>query len=337
MTLHELIHRHEFDTLVPDLVDIDPDNVPSNLFAFKEAFDDLRRMTPGDAHGEQIVVSTVVDTDDDGSELDRYLHADHCEGDAWDSCLAKEVIYGTAIGEEKALARIFWHMTFWGFTPEHEGFRDDTPQNKYERQAEALRRRQFLNYAKDIANPFEVEHLCLSDEGWKEYFRRESHRNRAKRMRDARQERSIARLERKGKVQRLIDYLHAAHTKYYSADSFDYLFETDEITLFDFYSRTITVESRAQYIADNISQYFHEDLSRYSNVEMVITFSKKKLKTSVEELRTLCKAIFPLTGLVLDDNGNTVSGYSPDKAIRIHFKTEPSLSHDLHIRLICSR
>ena len=337
MTLHELIHRHEFDTLVPDLVDVDPDNVPSNLFAFKEAFDDLRRMTPGDAHGEQIVVSTVVDTDDDGSELDRYLHADHCEGDAWDSCLAKEVIYGTAIGEEKALARILWHMTFWGFTPEHEGFRDDTPQNKYERQAEALRRRQFLNYAKDIANPFEVEHLCLSDEGWKEYFRRESHRNRAKRMRDARQERSIARLERKGKVQRLIDYLHAAHTEYYSADYFDYLFETEEITLFDFYSRTIDVESRAQYIADNISQYFHEDLSGYSNVEMVISSSKRKLKPSVKELRTLCKAVFPLTGLVLDDKGNSIAGYSPDKAIRIHPNTEPSLGHDFHIRLICSR
>lgn len=337
MTLHELIHRHEFDALVPYLVDIDPENIPTNLYAFKEAFDDLRRMTPSDADGEQIVVSTVVDTDDDGNELDRYIHASHCEGDAWDSCLAKEVIFGTAIGEVKALARILWHMTFWGFTPELEGFRDDTPRNKYERQAAALRRRQFLNYAKGIADPFEHERLCLTAEGWKEYRRRESHRNRAKRMRDARQERSIARLERKGKVQRLIDYLHAAHTKYYSADYFDYLFETDEITLFDFYSRTITVESRAQYIADNISQYFHEDLSIYSNVEMVITFSKNKLKTSVEELRTLCKAIFPLTGLVLDDNGNTVSGYSPDKAIRIHFKTEPSLGHDLHIRLICSR
>lgn len=337
MTLHELIHRHEFDALVPYLVDIDPENVPTNLYAFKEAFDDLRRMTPGDADGEQIVVSTVVDTDDDGNELDRYIHAAHCEGDAWDSCLAKEVIFGTAIGEVKALARILWHMTFWGFTPELEGFRDDTPRNKYERQAAALRRRQFLNYAKGIADPFERERLCLTAEGWKEYRRRESHRNRAKRMRDARQERSIARLERKGKVQRLIDYLHAAHTKYYSADYFDYLFETDEITLFDFYSRTITVESRAQYIADNISQYFREDLSIYSNVEMVITFSKNKLKTSVEELRTLCKAIFPLTGLVLDDNGHTVSGYSPDKAIRIHFKTEPSLGHDLHIRLICSR
>ena len=117
---------------------IDPENVPHNLYAFKEAFDDLRRRSPGDSGGEQIVVTTHVDTDNDGNELEQYLHASHCEGAAWDACLAKDVIFGSAIGEEKALAQILWHMTFWGFTPGHEGFRDDTPSNIFERKQRNL-------------------------------------------------------------------------------------------------------------------------------------------------------------------------------------------------------
>lgn len=277
MTLHELIHRHEFDAIVPELVSIDPENVPSNLYAFKEAFDDLRRMTPGDAEGEQIEITTVVDTDEDGKELDRYIHASHCEGDAWNTCLAKEVIVGTVIGEEKALARILWHMTFWGFTPEHEGFRDDTPSNKYERQAEALRRRQFLNYARGIADSFELEHLCLSSEGWKEYYRRESHRNRAKRMRDARQERSIARLERKGKVQNLIDRILSGTYPDIDHADLKYLFDTSVICEFDFYSRTPTDEGRIAYIVDNLEMYFcPDDLKDYKRFEAFVEYPSCK-------------------------------------------------------------
>ena len=42
MTLYELIRNHEFDSIVPHLTVIDPENVPRNLYAFKEAFDNLR-------------------------------------------------------------------------------------------------------------------------------------------------------------------------------------------------------------------------------------------------------------------------------------------------------
>lgn len=80
MILKDLILKYEFDTIVPDLTGIE-EPVKSNLYAFKEAFDTLRRMTPGDAGGEQIVVSEHVETDDDGSEMERYLHASNCEGE----------------------------------------------------------------------------------------------------------------------------------------------------------------------------------------------------------------------------------------------------------------
>ena len=70
MTLHELIHRHGFDAIIPNLVAIDPGNISGNLYVFREAFDELRRMTPGNAEGKQIVITTEVDTDKNGNEVD---------------------------------------------------------------------------------------------------------------------------------------------------------------------------------------------------------------------------------------------------------------------------
>ena len=59
MTLYELIHKHDFETVIPHLAAISPANIPSNLFAFKEAFDELRRMKPGNAEGKQIVITKL--------------------------------------------------------------------------------------------------------------------------------------------------------------------------------------------------------------------------------------------------------------------------------------
>ena len=56
MIIKELIQKYEFDAIVPDLISID-DPVQDNLYAFKEAFDEPRRMVPEDAAGKQISVT----------------------------------------------------------------------------------------------------------------------------------------------------------------------------------------------------------------------------------------------------------------------------------------
>lgn len=207
MTLKDLILKYEFDAIVPDLIEIESP-VKDNLYAFKEAFDTLRRMPPGDAGGEQIVVSLVVETEEDGTVTERYLHASNCEGDFWESSLAKEVIIEADITDIRALAYILWHITFYGFTPEHEGFRHYETKNEYERKVSLLGYHQFCNYAriKRKKNPTNRDLLCsLSMKEWDIYHARKAHRNRAKRMRDARQDRQIEKYERMGKIQRLID------------------------------------------------------------------------------------------------------------------------------------
>ena len=75
MTLKELLLKYEFDTVVPDLLTVD-EPIKDNLYAFKEAFDTLRRMVPGDAQGEQIVVSLEVETEEDGAEIEYLFSGD---------------------------------------------------------------------------------------------------------------------------------------------------------------------------------------------------------------------------------------------------------------------
>lgn len=326
MTLKDLILKYEFDTVVPDLLTVD-EPIKDNLYAFKEAFDTLRRMAPGDAGGEQIFVSLEVETEEDGTEIERYLYASNCEGDLWDSSLAKEVVIEADITEIRALAQILWHITFFGFTPEHEGYRRHENKNEFERKASLLRYHQFCNYAriKPKKNPTDWELRCsLSLDDWDIYHAREAHRNRAKRMRDARQDRQIAKYERMGKIQRLIDSIVATSWDSDYAD-YKYLFDTKELRVFEFYSRTTSKEARAQYIVDNFVKYFNEDLTQYKRTDMVIS-SEEEHGVTFLELQALRDAIFPRVGEV----------NSEEPGFIVHFAADPALGDDLKVLLICS-
>lgn len=308
------------------------------MYAFKEAFDTLRRMPPGDAGGEQIVVSLVVETEDDGTVTERYLHASNCEGDFWESSLAKEVVIEADVTEIRALAQILWHITFYGFTPEHEGFRHYESKNEYERKASLLGYHQFCNYArvKRKKNPNNRDLLCsLSMKGWDIYHARKAHRNRAKRMRDARQDRQIEKYERMGKIQRLIDSIVTTSWDSDYAD-YKYLFDTKEIRVFEFYSRTTSKETRAQYIVDNSVKYFNEDLSQYKRTDMVIS-SREEHGVTFDEMYSLCAAIYPRTGLIPDKEEHPAHPAPLRPRYHVHFATDPDLGEDLYVQLICSR
>lgn len=339
MTLKELLLKYEFDTVVPDLLTID-EPIRDNFYAFKEAFDTLRRMAPGDADGEQIVVSLEVETEEDGTEIERYLYASNCGGYLWKSSLAKEVVIEADITEIRALAQILWHITFFGFTPERDGYRRYEIENEYERKASLLRYHQFCNYAriKCKQNPTDRELRCLlsSMDEWGTYHAREAHRNRAKRMRDARQERQIAKYERLGRIQSLIDSIVSNSWDSGYAD-YKYLFDTKEICVFEFYSRTTSKENRAQYIVDNFVKYFNEDLTQYKRTDMVIS-SGEEDGVTFNEMHSLCTAIYSCICLILDEEGHPIDHSIPHKPeCHVHFASDPDLDDDLYVRLICSR
>ena len=290
-TLKDLLLKYEFDTLVPDLILTDKP-AKDNLYAFKEAFDELRRMEPGDPHGEEIVVDIEVETDDDSNEIERYLHASHCEGDFWEASLAKEVVIKADVSETRALAQILWHMTFYGFSSEERTIWDDVPHNRYDRKAALLKYRQHCNYTriKCKRHPTEDDLRCgLSLDGWKIYEKREAHRNRAKRMRDARQDRAIAKYERMGKVKRTINEL-SEMVPTLTQGALDYLFDTVEICQLPFFSRTSNEEGRGEYIVELLTKYFNRDLSGYRRAEIVFASSSSN-PVSESEVALISKGL----------------------------------------------
>lgn len=239
MTLKDHILSTPFDALVPQLTKIDSP-VRENLYAFKEAYNILRRMKPAGPQEESILVTIQEDDKDDPhAPLEQRIYAQHCGGDFWKNDLAKEVVIEDGIPTPVALAEILWEMTFYGFDPY---LQEEFPLNRFEKKAEELENRQFDNYA------------------------------RAKRMRDARQERAIKRYERLGKIEKAIGRILAC-TSNVSHEDLDYLFDTKVICEYEFFSRVAAGEDRAAYIRDNLSKYFHCDLSTYTRAEILLCAS----------------------------------------------------------------
>lgn len=271
MTLNDHILSTPFDALVPQLIKIDSP-VRENLYAFKEAYDILRRMKPAGQQEESILV-TIHDPDGDApnTPLEQRIHAQHCGGDSWENNLAKEVVIEDCIPTNLALAEILWEMTFYGFDPYPL---EEIPLNRYEKKAEELENRQFDNYARSKRGVLRghLTEYALTPKEWEVYEHRFEHKNRAKRMRDARQERAIKRYKRLGKIEKAIGRILAC-TSDVSHENLDYLFDAKAVCEYEFFSRVASGEDRAAYIRDNLSQYFPCDLSAYTRAEILLCAS----------------------------------------------------------------
>jgi hypothetical protein len=280
MTLREYILPTPFDALVPELIKID-EPVRDNIYAFKEAYDILRRMKPTEPQEEFILV-TIHEPDEDGPDLplEQRIHAQHCGGDFWENDLAKTVVIEDGVPTILALAEILWEMTFYGFDPYPL---EEIPINRYEKKAEELDHRQFDNYARSKRGVLRghLTEYALTTEEWEVYEHRFEHKNRAKRMRDARQERAIKHYERLGKIEKAIGRILAC-TSDVSHEDLDYLFNAKDICEYEFFSRVAAGEDRAGYIRDNLSQYFHCDLSAYTRAEILLCASTAYPLSSLE-------------------------------------------------------
>ena len=295
MTLKDHVLSTSFDTLVPELIKLD-DPVRENLYAFKESYDILRRTAPAGLQEKAIHV-TILGPDEEDPEMpmECQISAEHCGGDFWENNLAKEVVVEEGISTPRALAEILWEMTYYGFDPYP---REDIPLNRYEKKAEELEHRQFDNYARAKRGVVhgQITKYALSLEGWVIYERRFAHRNRAKRMRDARQERAIKRYERLGKVEKAITRILNC-TRALSHADLDYLFETKTICEYEFFSRSAAGEDRAAYICDNLSRFFLCDLSSYTRAEILLCSSADQPLTGyeVEAVRSALLNILPMS------------------------------------------
>ena len=114
MILQDVIKRCDFKNIAPIIKEHYPKEAV-NMYKFKEAFDCLRHMEPKrnpESSFQQIEIGLFYDE----YEKKDYIHAMSCEGDFWESNLAKEIVVSEklTLSDDEIVARCLWHMTFFG-------------------------------------------------------------------------------------------------------------------------------------------------------------------------------------------------------------------------------
>lgn len=137
-------------------------------------------------------------------------------------------------------------------------------------------------------------------------------------MRDARQKRSIARLDRAGKVKAVIDRFPAK-----DHEDFEYLFNTHQILELTFTSHVQTAGERISYIADLLTNYFRGDLSGYTHYEALFTTSPEHpvVKDEFGAIKYLLGSLYDSPKIV---------------QMRCHTSTDQNLGPNLKLYLVLS-
>ena len=136
MTLKELVMKVEFDNLRPYLEKFEPEHL-DNIYAFREAYDILRRMTPAKNGQHEIHVSWS------GGEMEgekKWISVHPMHEVSWEEDLAADVVVADDIHltDEELAMHCLWEITYWGFSPEEQletferKFNYHKPVNKYE-------------------------------------------------------------------------------------------------------------------------------------------------------------------------------------------------------------
>ena len=316
MKLYDLLSRVTFDDLIPTLntLIIKENQLPY----FKMAFDELRMMAP-------IVSDDIIDVQLDES----YIYVDGCQ-DRWSNVLGKNITLDDELklADQVLAAHILWEITFFGFGDEEMkanigrdyGDESHTPDNIYRRKIQNIEHRQWKNYSRgaqwENINGRKVISCMIA----REAFRRQEKRNRAKRMRDARQERQMARLRKLAVREEGI--CKAVATGCISREHVEYIMNVQYGDEHTYSSRTNTSEDRAQYIIELIDKYSDIDFLKYDSITAIATTSPGYPFS--EEQKTLLQDYF--------------SSKQRFKRMQIVFGSDPSIKpHQLTLLMIVSK
>lgn len=316
MKLYELLSRVTFDDLVPTLntLIIKENQLPY----FKMAFDELRMMAP-------TIDEDYIDVD----STDSYIIVEGCQ-DSWADVLGKNIRLEKELplADQVLAAHILWEITFFGFSEEEMkanigrdyGDESHTPDNIYRRKIQNIKDRQWKNYSRGAKWEISEGQKFISYDIVMEVFKRREKRNRAKRMRDARQERQMARLRKLAVREEGI--CKAVATGCMSREQVKYIMNVQYGDEHTYSSRTNTSEDRAQYIIELIDKYSDIYFSKYDSITAIATTSPG-YPFSKEE-KTLLQDYF--------------SSKQRFKRMQIVFGSDPSVnSHQMTLLMIVSK
>ena len=113
MTLKELLNSCDFKEIAPFIVKNYPEH-EYMLTDYKMAFDILRNMKP-EINPDHNIKEIKIEWGYDGSK--KYISVYSCEGDYWQSSLAKEIIVSEelTLSDHEIAAHCLWSLTSYGF------------------------------------------------------------------------------------------------------------------------------------------------------------------------------------------------------------------------------
>ena len=113
MTLKELLNSCDFKEIAPFIVKNYPEH-EYMLTDYKMAFDILRNMKP-EINPDHNIKEIKIEWGYDGSK--KYISVYSCEGDYWQSSLAKEIMVSDelTLSDHEIAAHCLWSLTFYGF------------------------------------------------------------------------------------------------------------------------------------------------------------------------------------------------------------------------------
>ncbi len=299
MTLKELLCKVDFDSLAPFIEKTEGRHLDS-IYAYREAYDILRYMKPSENFKGEVRVEWSGEEYGD----EQWIGVFHLDGDYWEDALAKEIVIGDNVDLpiEEIAAKCLWEITFYGFTPELEGFesiRGRKPRNKYDVMLDRLEESEWRH---QTPKKYRSRHdgMRLIDAKWSMRDLYNSRMNRPKRMREHRQEKREKYLKSMSRRENNILDLTAEGSSFTRAD-LDFVLTVKHGVRYDFRSVTgpylrpgsnlgVAADSgampkaepdgpdsdkRLDYIFESMSGYQHLDLSQYDNAVVCVCHSSE--------------------------------------------------------------
>ena len=271
MTLKDLVMRFNFDSLLPYLgEDIKGDDYV--LYAFRQAYDALRRMEPNpDYKGSvRIEYSNEDDEEEEGlnekNEIDKnYICVQYLDGDSWENALAKEL-------------KCLWELTYYGFFPDEiqetyeRMFRHPAPRNRYEVALDKLEE-SIWKHQNKRKHRHKLNGIRYTDFNPKEFLFGKK-MNRPKRMRKHRQERRREYLEKMAFRENLIMYLSSPGSSFSRSDV-EFLLTVDHGKRYKYRSVTEGLEGRLTYILESMTRYQRLGTNGFDNALVCVNVSSK--------------------------------------------------------------
>ncbi len=318
MKLKELLLSTDFDALIPAL----KKEGYLAIRQYREAYDILCHLTPADESeikNPQIRVEWVKPLEGYEDE-EPYINVYNCEGDLWESNVAKEVIVDDAcrLTKEEVIAKILWSCTFYGYTPQTtQETIEDRIEHKmhtsYGTMARKLEQKFYLNYLPghkkrevlETMKLFSHDSISMSMEDWDYCNKRIAKASNIRKKRDYRMQKRIDYLDYREKYEGLRDKFMGGkditfHDMDFIYDGFSMLLTNMETHTYGESSRVDYLKKLIKYIElDSDNEFFNPQklvvLCKVSSQHPLSSDEKEEIRNEFHKLAEKEKLIFGLS------------------------------------------